>query len=101
MRSKFLIFIFSFAFILNIPTGFKVYASDLMLNQSRTPSINHPFAAFENYQNRGFQNIRMEILSMGMSADYKLALEYGSTLVRLGSIIFGSREQENLNVGRD
>ena len=56
---------------------------------------------FEDYQNRGFQNIRMEILSMGMSADYKLALEYGSTLVRLGSIIFGSREQENLNVGRD
>ncbi len=52
MRSKFLVFIFSLAFILNIPTGLKAYASDLMLNQSKAPSINHPFAAFENYRNR-------------------------------------------------
>lgn len=32
-------------------------------------------------------------LSMGMSGDYKIALEEGSTIVRLGSIIFGSRYQ--------
>jgi pyridoxal phosphate enzyme (YggS family) len=31
------------------------------------------------------------ILSMGMSADYKLAIEQGSTMVRLGSTIFGQR----------
>ena len=30
-------------------------------------------------------------LSMGMSADYKLAIEQGSNMVRLGSTIFGSR----------
>lgn len=30
-------------------------------------------------------------LSMGMSSDYKLAVEQGSTMVRLGSTIFGSR----------
>jgi pyridoxal phosphate enzyme (YggS family) len=30
-------------------------------------------------------------LSMGMSADYKLALEEGSTMVRIGSSIFGTR----------
>ena len=47
---------------------------------------------FKKFQNRGFRNIKMEILSMGMSADYKLALEYDSTLVRLGSLIFGSRK---------
>ncbi|PWK80072.1 hypothetical protein LX99_00536 [Mucilaginibacter oryzae] len=32
-----------------------------------------------------------DTLSMGMSSDYKLAIEQGSTLVRLGSTIFGSR----------
>lgn len=32
-------------------------------------------------------------LSMGMSGDYKIALEEGSTIVRLGSTIFGSRYQ--------
>src|SRR5690606_5949263 len=32
-----------------------------------------------------------DILSMGMSADYKLAIEQGCNMVRLGSTIFGSR----------
>lgn len=32
-----------------------------------------------------------DILSMGMSADYKLAIEQGSNMVRLGSTIFGKR----------
>ena len=31
-------------------------------------------------------------VSMGMSGDYELALEYGSTMVRIGSSIFGERE---------
>ena len=31
------------------------------------------------------------ILSMGMSADYAVALEEGSTMVRIGSLIFGPR----------
>ncbi len=34
---------------------------------------------------------RLEILSMGMSGDYKIAIEEGSTMVRVGSTIFGSR----------
>ena len=33
----------------------------------------------------------IEILSMGMSNDYKLAAKYGSNMVRIGSHIFGSR----------
>jgi len=28
---------------------------------------------------------------MGMSGDYELALEYGSTMVRVGSLLFGAR----------
>ena len=32
-------------------------------------------------------------LSMGMSGDFELAVEEGATLVRLGSILFGAREQ--------
>lgn len=35
---------------------------------------------------------RFDELSMGMSNDYPLALEYGSTLVRIGTRIFGPRE---------
>lgn len=33
----------------------------------------------------------LEILSMGMSGDYQLAIDCGSTMVRIGSSIFGSR----------
>ena len=34
---------------------------------------------------------QLKELSMGMSGDYQLAIEYGSTMVRIGSSIFGSR----------
>ena len=37
------------------------------------------------------QNINLQILSMGMSGDYPLAINCGSTMVRIGSAIFGSR----------
>tara|TARA_B100001175_G_C19511490_1_gene644211 strand:- start:3093 stop:3746 length:654 start_codon:yes stop_codon:yes gene_type:complete len=33
-----------------------------------------------------------EILSMGMSNDYKIAIECGSNMIRLGSLIFGERD---------
>ncbi|MDX2250179.1 MAG: YggS family pyridoxal phosphate-dependent enzyme [Bacteroidia bacterium] len=35
--------------------------------------------------------ISMEILSMGMSGDFEIAIEEGSTMVRVGSLIFGER----------
>ena len=35
------------------------------------------------------------ILSIGMSGDYKLAIENGSTMIRLGSSIFGTRNYTN------
>ena len=36
-------------------------------------------------------NVSMKELSMGMSSDYSLAVECGSTMVRVGSAIFGER----------
>ncbi len=36
-------------------------------------------------------NVEMKQLSMGMSSDYKIALTEGSTLVRIGTAIFGER----------
>ncbi len=37
------------------------------------------------------ENVSMEQLSMGMSGDYKIAIEEGSTIVRIGSALFGER----------
>jgi uncharacterized pyridoxal phosphate-containing UPF0001 family protein len=36
-------------------------------------------------------NSQLSILSMGMTSDYRIALEEGSTMVRIGSAIFGER----------
>lgn len=37
------------------------------------------------------ENVHMKHLSMGMSGDYKIAMEEGSTMVRIGTAIFGER----------
>lgn len=42
-------------------------------------------------QGERVENISMEVLSMGMSHDYEVAVEEGSTIVRIGSAIFGER----------
>ena len=37
-------------------------------------------------------SVSMQTLSMGMSGDYRIALEEGSTMVRIGTTIFGARD---------
>lgn len=46
---------------------------------------------FDEIKNSDHTNVQMNILSMGMSGDYQIALEEGSNMVRIGSAIFGSR----------
>jgi pyridoxal phosphate enzyme (YggS family) len=40
---------------------------------------------------RLFQDSCLEVLSMGMSSDFEVAIEEGSTMVRIGSALFGPR----------
>lgn len=46
---------------------------------------------FIDIKSQNIDNIDMNILSMGMSGDYELAIEGGANLVRVGSSIFGPR----------
>lgn len=46
---------------------------------------------FEKIQGMGFAGGGFSILSMGMSGDFEMAIEEGSTLVRVGTAIFGPR----------
>jgi len=50
---------------------------------------------FEQYEKWTIDNCQFAILSMGMSGDYQIAIEEGSTMVRIGSLIFGAREARN------
>ena len=38
-------------------------------------------------------NPKLQTLSMGMSADFKIAIECGSTMIRIGSMLFGERNK--------
>ncbi len=42
-------------------------------------------------RNKNIDNVSMEILSMGMTGDYMVAIEEGATMVRVGTGIFGER----------
>ena len=46
---------------------------------------------FDAIGNLSIPNVSMEVLSMGMTGDYEVAVEEGATLVRVGTGIFGER----------
>lgn len=58
--------------------------------------VRREFATLQNSFNQLKQNYFSETaefkeISMGMSGDYKIAIEEGSTMVRIGSLLFGAR----------
>ncbi|MCK4284346.1 MAG: YggS family pyridoxal phosphate-dependent enzyme [Candidatus Brocadiae bacterium] len=46
---------------------------------------------FERLKGVELPNVRMEVLSMGMTNSYRVAVEEGATMVRIGTAIFGPR----------
>lgn len=47
--------------------------------------------------NKNIDNVSMEVLSMGMTGDYEVAIEEGATMVRVGTGIFGERSYKKSN----
>lgn len=47
---------------------------------------------FDNLSDLSYNNIDMTFLSMGMTNDYRIALEEGSNIIRIGTKIYGKRE---------
>lgn len=47
---------------------------------------------FDKLKNYKSFNVNLETISMGMSGDYKIAIDSGSNMVRIGSSIFGTRD---------
>ena len=50
---------------------------------------------FNSLKGISTENCELETISMGMSGDYKLAIDSGSTMIRVGSSIFGMRNYSN------
>lgn len=45
---------------------------------------------------KNIDNVSMNILSMGMTGDYEVAIEEGATMIRVGTGIFGERDYKNI-----
>lgn len=56
-----------------------------------TAQLTAEFSGLQDFYNRLQPTNNWSILSMGMSNDYKLAVDLGSNMIRVGSLIFGSR----------
>ena len=63
---------------------------------TNTEQLTEEFSALKNFfetqkAKTETKNCMLEVLSMGMSGDYQIAIENGSTMIRVGSSIFGHR----------
>jgi pyridoxal phosphate enzyme (YggS family) len=63
------------------------------MNKVRT-EFRYLKSLFDKYSKLSIVNCQLSILSMGMSSDYTLAIEEGSNMVRIGSLIFGARNNK-------
>lgn len=68
--------------------GMASFSDNLELVRAEFRSLK---AIFDRSAQLSTANCQLKILSMGMSGDYKIAVEEGSTMVRIGSLLFGSR----------
>lgn len=68
--------------------GMASFSDDMDLVRSEFITLNKIFSKF--IQNSSYKN-QNNMLSMGMSSDYKIAIEEGSNMVRIGSMLFGER----------
>ncbi len=60
-------------------------------NDQIRKEFTHLKTIFDKVKQFSILNSQFSILSMGMSGDYKIAIDNGSTMVRIGSSIFGGR----------
>lgn len=65
--------------------GMATFTENMDLVRREFRMLNTLFSSLKN------KNPDFSILSMGMSSDYRIAVEEGSTMVRIGSLIFGDR----------
>ncbi len=75
-------------FVRGMMTIAPIYIADV----SNTLHFANTHKLYLDIKSRKYNNISMEILSMGMSSDYEEAIACGSNMVRVGSSIFGKRQ---------
>ncbi|RHU22573.1 YggS family pyridoxal phosphate-dependent enzyme [Parabacteroides sp. TM07-1AC] len=70
--------------------GMATYTDDTTLIQQEFHTLHELFSELKSIYFKGNDNFA--VLSMGMSHDYPIAIRQGSTMIRVGTSIFGERE---------
>ena len=68
--------------------GMATFTANEQQIRSEFQFLKKMFDKFAHFQTA---NCQLQILSIGMSGDYKIAIEEGSHMVRIGSLLFGER----------
>lgn len=71
--------------------GFMTIAPFVENSQNNRKVFKKLFQLCVDMKSKNIDNVNMDILSMGMSGDYEVAIEEGATMIRVGTSIFGSR----------
>lgn len=71
--------------------GLMTMAPDITDESELRNVFNSVYEISEKIKSRGYNELDMDYLSMGMTNDYELAIEEGSNIVRVGTGIFGKR----------
>lgn len=80
-------------------TGFMGMASFTEEENRVREEFRYLKSLFDKFRELKGPNLELTVLSMGMSSDYKLAIEEGSSMVRIGSLLFGARNYATESVG--
>jgi len=73
--------------------GLMCMAPDELDPERTRPVFTRAFELFEDAKRVSLTGGRIDILSMGMSHDFDVAIECGANMVRVGSAIFGERSE--------
>lgn len=75
--------------------GLMTIAPYVVDSEENRPYFRKMKALSVDITNENIDNVCMDILSMGMTGDFEVAIEEGATMVRVGTGIFGERNYQN------
>lgn len=77
--------------------GIMLIAPNFTDKEETRPLFREMYDIFKDLQTRSLKRAEIDMLSMGMTGDFEIAVEEGSNLVRVGTGVFGARQ--NLGKG--
>lgn len=72
--------------------GIMLIAPNFTNKEYARPLFREMYDIFKDLKTRSFKRAEIDILSMGMTGDFEIAVEEGSNLLRVGTGIFGARQ---------